>query len=101
MGRQRRVVFSTSQHKTKGLLDLIYTDVWGPSPATSIESARYYVTFIDDFSRRVWVYFLKQKSEVFQKFKERKTMVENQKGQKVKFLRSDNGGEYTSAEFKT
>ena len=59
MGRQRRVAFFITQHKTKGLLDLIHTDVWGPSPVASIGGARYYVTFIDDFSRRFWVYFLK------------------------------------------
>jgi len=53
MGRQCRVTFSTSQHKTKGLLDLIHTNVWGPSPVASIGGARYYVTFIDDFSRKV------------------------------------------------
>jgi len=52
MGRQRKVVFSISQHKTKGLLDLIHTDVWGPSPVVSIGDARYYVTFIADFSRK-------------------------------------------------
>ena len=60
----------------------------------------YYVTFIDDYSRKVWTFFLKHKSEVFQKFKEWKTMVENQRGRKVRALRSDNGGEYTSTEFK-
>jgi len=63
--------------------------------------ARYYVTFIDDFSKKVWIYFLKQKSKVFQKFKERKTMVKNQIGRKVKVLRPDNGGKYSSKEFKT
>ena len=50
MGKQHIVAFSTSQCKTKGLLDLIHTDVWGPSPVASIRGARYYVTFIDDFS---------------------------------------------------
>jgi len=59
MGRQRRVAFSISHHKIKGLLDLIHTDVWGPLPVASIGDARYYVIFIDNFSRRVWVYFLK------------------------------------------
>ena len=82
------------------MLDLIHTDVWGPSLVASIGGARYYVTFIDDFSRKVWTFFLKHKSEVFQKFKEWKAMVENQRGRKVKALRSDNGGEYTSMEFK-
>ena len=75
-------------------------DVWEPSSVTSIGGARYHITFIDDFSRKVWVYFLKQKSKVFQKFKEWKTVVENQMGRKVKVLRSDNGGEYISKEFK-
>jgi len=56
----------------------------GPSPVASIGGARYYVTFIDDLSGKVWVYFLKQKSEVFQKFKEWKTLVENQMEWKVK-----------------
>ena len=59
LDRQRRVAFSMSQHKTKGLLDLIHTDVCGPSPVASIRGARCYVTFIDDLSRKVWVYFLK------------------------------------------
>jgi len=65
MGRQYRVALSTSQHKSKGLLDLIHTNVWGPSAVASIGAARCYVTFIDDFSRKIWVYFLKQKSKVF------------------------------------
>ena len=65
MSRECRVFFSTSQHKTKGFLVLIHTDVWRPLPVTSIGSVRYYIIFIDDISRKVWVYFLKQKSKVF------------------------------------
>jgi len=65
MGRQCRVAFFTSQHKTKGLVDLIHTDVWETLPVASIVGARYYVAFIDDFSRKVWLYFLKLKSKVF------------------------------------
>ena len=53
MGRQHKVSLSTSQHKIKGLLDLIHTDVWGSSLVASIGGARYYVTFIDEFFRRV------------------------------------------------
>nr|CAD1829790.1 unnamed protein product [Ananas comosus var. bracteatus] len=59
----------------------------------------YMVTFIDDFSRYVWVYFIKEKSEVLQKFKEFKEKVEGQTGYKIRCMRTDNGGEYTSAEF--
>ena len=68
---------------------------------TSLKGYDYYVTFIDDFFRKTWIYFLKTKEskEVLQKFKEFKAMLENQTGRRIKVLRSDNGGEYTSKEF--
>ena len=53
---------------------------------------RYIVTFMDNFSRNVWVYFMKQKSEVFAKFKEWKIETKNQTGKKIKYLRSDDEG---------
>ena len=62
--------------------------------------SHYYVIFIDDGSRKVWVYFLRQKSTVFQTFKNRKCLVENEIGEKLKCLRFDNGGEYCSHESK-
>ena len=60
----------------------------------------YYVSFIDYFSHKTLIYFLKEKSEVFSKFKEYKALVENQTDRKIKTLRSDNGGEFTSEKFK-
>jgi transposase InsO family protein len=66
----------------------------------SIIGSMYYVSFIDDFSRKTWIYFLKTKDEVFRRFQEFKSLVENQIGKKIKVLRLDNGGEYTSNEFK-
>jgi transposase InsO family protein len=59
----------------------------------------YTVSFIDDYSRKTWVYFLKSKDEVFGKFKEFKALIENLSKRKIKILSSDNGGEYTSKEF--
>ena len=82
-------------------LEMVHTDVWGPTPVSSLGGYRFYVTFIDDFSRKVWAYFLKHKSYVFETFKKWKAEVENQTGLKVKCLRSDNGGEYDKSEFKT
>src|ERR1044072_4149718 len=61
--------------------------------------SRYFVKFIDDFSRKVWVYFMVHKSEVFAKFKVWKAEVENQTGRKIKYLRTDNGTEYTEKSF--
>ena len=58
----------------------------------------YTISFIDDFSRKTWIYFLKKKDEVFGKFKDFKALIENHTNTKIKTLRSDNGGEYTSKE---
>jgi transposase InsO family protein len=69
--------------------------------ATSIRRYVYYVSFINDLSRKTWIYFLKSKGEVFSKFKEFKALVENLSERKINILRSDNGGEFTSDEFNT
>jgi transposase InsO family protein len=68
-------------------------------PSSSINGYVYYVYFIDDYSHKTWVYFLKSKDEVFSKFKEFKDLIENLSERKIKILRSDNGGEYTPKEF--
>jgi hypothetical protein len=59
-------------------------------------SSFYFLTFIDDFSRKIWIYFLKNKSDTFSKFKYFKAEAEKQSGKYVKVLRSDGGGEYNS-----
>ncbi|KAL4341068.1 hypothetical protein GQ457_08G007840 [Hibiscus cannabinus] len=100
LGKQTKVSFMTGKHKTEGILDYVHSDVWGPTRESSLGGSMYYVTFIDDFSKNVWVYFLKQKSEVFAKFKQWKAQVENQTGRKIKYLRSDNGTKYTDSQFQ-
>ena len=66
---------------------------------TSLRGYVYYASFIDDYSHKTWIYFLKKKDEVFERFKEFKALVENLSKKKIKILRSDNGGEFTSSEF--
>nr|KYP54467.1 Retrovirus-related Pol polyprotein from transposon TNT 1-94 [Cajanus cajan] len=69
-GKQKRVTFAKSWRMPKvEKLELVHTDVYGPTSVSSLGVSRYYVTFIDDSTRKVWVYFLKQKSEVFNTFK--------------------------------
>ena len=85
--------FPKSVTKTKGTLELIHSDVCGPMPSISLSLYEYYVTFIDDYSRKTWIYFLKNKSEVFGKFKEFKSLVENHSEKRIKTLRLDNGGD--------
>jgi transposase InsO family protein len=65
----------------------------------SVSGSSYFVTFIDDFSRRTWIFFMRGKSEVFSRFQEFKALVENQTEKKIRVPRSDNGGEYTSNDF--
>ncbi|GJR54721.1 retrovirus-related pol polyprotein from transposon TNT 1-94 [Tanacetum coccineum] len=78
---------------------IVHTNVYGPTTVASIGGSRYYVTFIDDSSRKVWVNFLKNKSEIFNTFKKWKATVENETNLRVKCLKSDNGGEYSSQDF--
>jgi transposase InsO family protein len=99
LGKYTKTVFPSSDSRSTGVLDLIHTDVCGPMSRVSLGGCEYYVTFIDDHSRKTWIFFLKTKSEVFKRFQEFKALVENQTGRKIKVLRSDNGGEYTSTEF--
>ena len=81
-------------------MELIHTDVCGPMRTPSHGNNRYFILFIDDFSRMTWVYFLKEKLEVFGVFKKFKALAENQSGKRIKVLRSDHGKEYTSREFE-
>ncbi|KAH9667565.1 retrovirus-related pol polyprotein from transposon TNT 1-94-like protein [Citrus sinensis] len=98
ISKQHRLKFSRSIVRSKCILDLIHSDVW-ESPDISMGGAKYMVTFIDDYSRRCWVYPIKKKSDVFPVFKEYKARVELESGKKIKCLRTDNGGEYTDGEF--
>jgi transposase InsO family protein len=60
---------------------------------------QFFITFTDDLSRYGYIYLMKHKSETFEKFKEFQNEVENQRGKKIKALRSNRGGEYLSHEF--
>jgi hypothetical protein len=59
LGKQNRVQFKTAAHKTEGILDNVHSDVWGSVRTTSRGGHMYFVIFIDDFSRKVWVYFMR------------------------------------------
>jgi hypothetical protein len=67
--------------------------VFGSVPVPSLGKSLYCVSFIDYFSRNTWIYFLRKKSEVFDKFKEFKALVENQIDNKIKVFRTENGVE--------
>jgi transposase InsO family protein len=100
-GKNIKNPFPKRDIKAEGVLELIQLDhscMW-PNAINSISGYVYYVSFIDDYSRKTWIYFLKSKDEVFSKFKEFNALIENLSKRKMKILRSDNGEEYTSKEF--
>ena len=68
-GKNIKNPFLKSEIKTKGTMEVIHSDVCGPMPSTYLSGYEYYVTFIDEYSRKTWIYFLKTKNEVFRKFK--------------------------------
>ncbi|GJU48891.1 retrotransposon protein, putative, ty1-copia subclass [Tanacetum coccineum] len=87
-----------------GLHELERRDVLGNKglasfSGESMSGCRYFLSIVDDYSRRVWFHFLRHKNEVFSKFKEWKQLVENQTGRKLKKLRTDNGFEFCNQEF--
>ena len=81
-------------------LQLVHSDVCGPMHTESFSGQKYFVTFTDDYSRCCAVYFMKQKSEVLEKFKEFEAITTNESCRRVVKLRTDNGGEYVSREFE-
>lgn len=88
-----------AQHRASEALYRVHSDVC-EMPSLSYGGAKYFVTFIDDYSRYVKVYPLKAKSDVFECWLNYKNLIENQIGHHIKVLRSDNGGEYVSNKFK-
>ena len=100
MGKFLNTTFHEKEKRASVILERIHTDVCGPFSVASTAKHRYYVIFFYDYSRRCWILFMQKKSDTFSKFCEFKALVEKESGKQVKALRSDNGGEYISGEFK-
>ena len=67
--KDTKKTFTSSESKAKEILEIIHSDVCSPMSSSSLRGYAYYVSFIDNFSRKTWVYFMKNKDEVFSKFK--------------------------------
>lgn len=99
-GKHKRVRFlKVRPTKKESKLELVHSDVWGLAQVSSLGGSSYCVIFIDDATRKVWVYCIRNKSDVFDIFVKWKALVENETCLKLKCLRSDNGGEYCSNKF--
>jgi len=99
-GKQTESPFPVSVEKrSSGVLDIIHSDICGPMRTESKSGAKYFATFIDDYSRWCDVFFLSKKSEILNVFKRFKAQAENLTGRKIKHLQTDNGAEYLTSEF--
>eukprot|EP00253_Pinus_taeda_P033821 PITA_33821 len=97
--KHTRVPFPSSESQTTDILLLVHSDLSGMLPVTFLGGYLYYAIFVDDLSRKTWIYFLKKKEKVFKWFRYFKALVENQTGKKINILRINNGTEYESNEF--
>ena len=99
LGKQHRAPLTSNKDKKPTVkLERILTDLSGPwAVPTCGRKCLYLLAFIDDCSHYAWIYLLKRKSDTFETFQKWKALVENQSDSHIKYLRSDNGGEFCSA----
>ena len=98
-GKQTALPFNNSVSHALSSFDLIHSDVWGPSPISTLGGSRYFVIFVDDFSRYTWIYLFKNCSKLYQIYHDFTKMIETRFSKPVKFFRSDNAQEYKAHEF--
>jgi hypothetical protein len=97
--KQTKTRFKSKKYSTTKPLKIMHTDLVGPITTKGLKGVRYFMLLVDDYTRMTAVCFLKNKSKAFENFKIYKEMVENEMDSRIKCLRSDNGGEFTSKEF--
>lgn len=94
MGKMHQLPFVNYQITAKSPLELVYPNLWGPSPVLSTEGYRYYIMFVDAYTRYTWLYPLRRKSNSLSIFKTFHKFVDLQFESKLKALQTDNGGEF-------
>lgn len=100
LDKQHRETFPTGNLvRAKEPLEIVHSDLCGKMQTPPIGGSHYVLTFIDDYIRKTWVFLIKQKSEMFERFHQYKALVENQSGYYIKVLRTNRGGEYISNDF--
>ncbi|KAH9726202.1 hypothetical protein KPL70_008169 [Citrus sinensis] len=98
-GKMHRLPFPKNSRRAKAPLELVHADICGPTRTLSLNNKRYFIFFVDDYTRMMWIYFLSEKSEAFSTFLQFKALAERQSGCKMKTLRTDRGGEFIYTPF--
>ncbi|KAF5781204.1 putative RNA-directed DNA polymerase [Helianthus annuus] len=100
LAKSHRKTFKPNNTRVDEPFSLIHSDVWGPAPVIGGQHLRFFVIFVDDCTRMTWVYLLKNKSEVLDKFTIFYTMIQTQFQKNIQVFRSDNGGEFVNTSMK-
>lgn len=99
-GKQRRNMFpAQARHRAADVLDLVHDDICGPISPTTPSGNRYFLLLVDDMSRYMWLRLVASKDQAPVVIRRFKAAAEVESGRKLKVLRTDRGGEFTSVEF--
>lgn len=98
-GKTCKSPFKNKGTRARQILEIVHTDICGPMEESSFAGSRYMLLFIDDYTRKTHVYFLKNKCQTFEKFREYRAEVEKETGKSIKCIRSDNGKEFCNYAF--
>lgn len=101
VGKQPRLSFNHHlPMRATTILHLIHSDVCGPMKVSSLGGNLYFISFVDEYSRKMWIYLIKHKSKRFDVLQKFKAMSGRHSGTMIKSLRTDGGREYTSRELE-
>uniref|UniRef100_A0A2N9FBP6 Integrase catalytic domain-containing protein n=1 Tax=Fagus sylvatica TaxID=28930 RepID=A0A2N9FBP6_FAGSY len=96
---QPALSFNNSDSFSHASFDLIHSDIWGPSPTATVGGSKYFVIFVDDFSRYTWIYLMHNRSELSQIYRTFAQMISTQFSKTIKIFRTDNAMEYRDSQF--
>uniref|UniRef100_A0A2N9IVE1 Integrase catalytic domain-containing protein n=1 Tax=Fagus sylvatica TaxID=28930 RepID=A0A2N9IVE1_FAGSY len=99
LAKQPALSFTNSDSSSHASFDLIHSDIWGPSPTATVGGSKYFVIFVDDFSRYTWIYLMHNRSELAQIYRTFAQMISTQFSKTIKIFRTDNAMEYRDSQF--
>lgn len=98
-GKKTRIDFKAKECSSSNPLEMIHENLCGPTRPPTLQGKKYFILFIYDYTRMMWVFFKIFKLEALECFRNLKETIENESDSKIKCLRKNKGGEFNSREF--